>query len=212
MSSDKTLGNDTTGVWALDSDAAGCWSLERDADGIAWLTLDKPGTLRQRALEQRAASSSTACWRASNGSCHARWWYCSAKKSGFIAGADIREFTALTDEAAGYALIRRGQQVLDRLEALPCPSVAAIHGFALGGGLELALACRYRVAVGDERLSLGLPEVQLGIHPGFGGTVRSVRLLGVRAGHGADAHRQAGARRQRRCAADWSTGWSRSAS
>ena len=58
--------------------------------------------------------------------------------------------------------------------------MAAIHGFALGGGLELALACRYRVAVGDERLSLGLPEVQLGIHPGFGGTVRSVRVAGVR--------------------------------
>jgi len=69
---------------------------------------------------------------------------------------------------------------LNRLEALPCPTVAAIHGFALGGGLELALACRYRVAVDDERLSLGLPEVQLGIHPGFGGTVRSVRLAGVR--------------------------------
>src|SRR6202011_938392 len=59
-------------------------------------------------------------------------------------------------------------------------TIAAIHGFALGGGLELALACRYRVAVEDERLSLGLPEVQLGIHPGFGGTVRSVRLVGVR--------------------------------
>ena len=70
--------------------------------------------------------------------------------------------------------------MLDRLEALPCPTVAAIHGFALGGGLELALACRYRVAVGDERLSLGLPEVLLGIHPGFGGTVRAVRLAGVR--------------------------------
>src|SRR5581483_10388072 len=71
--------------------------------------------------------------------------------------------------------------VLDHLEALRCPTVAAIHGFALGGGLELALACRYRVAVADERLSLGLPEVQLGIHPGFGGTVRSVRLVGVKA-------------------------------
>ena len=70
--------------------------------------------------------------------------------------------------------------MFDRLEALPCPSVAAIHGFALGGGLELALACHYRVGVNDERLALGLPEVQLGIHPGFGGTVRSVRVAGVR--------------------------------
>ena len=77
--------------------------------------------------------------------------------------------------------MRAGQAVLDQLEDLPCPSVAAIHGFALGGGLEFALACRYR----DRRpttlsLSLGLPEVLLGIHPGFGGTVRSVRLIGVR--------------------------------
>src|SRR5207237_1221761 len=85
----------------------------------------------------------------------------SAKKSGFIAGADIREFTGITDAASGYELIHRGQEVLNRLSRLPCPSVAAIHGFALGGGLELALACRYRVGVADDRLSLGLPEVQL---------------------------------------------------
>ena len=81
---------------------------------------------------------------------------------------------------AGYALIRAGQAVLDQLERLPCPSVAAIHGFALGGGLELALACRYRDRRRRCKLSLGLPEVQLGIHPGFGGTVRAVRLIGVR--------------------------------
>ncbi|HXP67226.1 MAG TPA: 3-hydroxyacyl-CoA dehydrogenase NAD-binding domain-containing protein, partial [Steroidobacteraceae bacterium] len=64
---------------------------------------------------------------------------------------------------------------------LPCPSVAAIRGFALGGGLELALACTYRVGADDAALSLGLPEVMLGIHPGFGGTVRGVQLIGVRA-------------------------------
>jgi 3-hydroxyacyl-CoA dehydrogenase / enoyl-CoA hydratase / 3-hydroxybutyryl-CoA epimerase len=70
--------------------------------------------------------------------------------------------------------------VLQALEYLPCPSVAALHGFALGGGLELALACTYRVGADDAKLSLGLPEVLLGIHPGFGGTVRAVRLIGVR--------------------------------
>jgi 3-hydroxyacyl-CoA dehydrogenase/enoyl-CoA hydratase/3-hydroxybutyryl-CoA epimerase len=102
----------------------------------------------------------------------------SGKKSGFIAGADVKEFTGIKNVEAAYRLVRAGQEVLNRLEALACPTVAAIHGFALGGGLELALACRYRVAAGD--LSLGLPEVQLGIHPGFGGTVRSVRLVGVR--------------------------------
>ena len=105
----------------------------------------------------------------------------SAKPSGFVAGADINEFTKLGSIDEAFDLVRRGQKAFDALEALPCPTVAAIHGFALGGGLELALACRHRVALGDERLSLGFPEVQLGIHPGFGGTVRSVRLIGVRA-------------------------------
>ncbi len=156
------------------------WKLERDAEGIAWLTLDKPGTSANvlsaavlveldellAVLEQDRPRGAVLL---------------SAKKSGFVAGADIKEFTGLTDESSGYQLIHRGQQVLNRLAALPFPTVAAIHGFALGGGLELALACRYRVAVGDERLSLGLPEVLLGIHPGFGGTVRSVQVAGVRA-------------------------------
>jgi 3-hydroxyacyl-CoA dehydrogenase/enoyl-CoA hydratase/3-hydroxybutyryl-CoA epimerase len=159
--------------------SARSWKLERDAEGIAWLTLDKPntsanvlsaGVLREldevlAALEQDRPRGAVLL---------------SAKKSGFVAGADIKEFTGLTDEASGYQLIHSGQQVLNRLAALPFPTVAAIHGFALGGGLELALACRYRVAVGDERLSLGLPEVLLGIHPGFGGTVRSVQVAGVR--------------------------------
>ena len=105
----------------------------------------------------------------------------SAKPSGFIAGADIKEFVKIRSPEAGYELVRAGQSVLQKLEDLPCPSVAALHGFALGGGLELAFACTYRVGADDAALSLGLPEVLLGIHPGFGGTVRSVQLIGVRA-------------------------------
>src|SRR5580693_3904540 len=104
----------------------------------------------------------------------------SGKASGFIAGADIKEFVQIRSPAEGYALVRAGQSVMQQLEDLPCPTVAAIHGFALGGGLELALACTYRVGADDAALSLGLPEVLLGIHPGFGGTVRSVQLIGVR--------------------------------
>jgi 3-hydroxyacyl-CoA dehydrogenase / enoyl-CoA hydratase / 3-hydroxybutyryl-CoA epimerase len=163
----------------MNDTSAASWKLERDAEDIAWLTLDKPDTSANvlsggvlgeldgllAALEQQLPRGLAVL---------------SAKKSGFIAGADIKEFTALGDEADAYQLIHAGQQVLNRLAALKCPTVAAIHGFALGGGLELALACRYRVAVGDERLSVGLPEVLLGIHPGFGGTVRSVRVAGVR--------------------------------
>ena len=104
----------------------------------------------------------------------------SAKKSGFVAGADVREFSELEDEAQAVEMVRDAHRVFAALESLPCPTVAIIDGFALGGGLELALACRYRVGVKGEKFSIGLPEVMLGIHPGFGGTVRAVRRAGVR--------------------------------
>ncbi len=155
------------------------WKMERDGQGIAWLTLDKPetsaNTLSQQVMRELDALLQSLARTPPRGVIIK-----SGKASGFIAGADINEFTTLANAAAGYELTRAGQLTFERLERLPCPTVAAIHGFALGGGLELALACRYRVAVGDERLQLGLPEVQLGIHPGFGGSVRAVRLLGVR--------------------------------
>jgi 3-hydroxyacyl-CoA dehydrogenase/enoyl-CoA hydratase/3-hydroxybutyryl-CoA epimerase len=155
------------------------WRFERDAAGIAWLTIDKPGTsanvLSSAVLTQLDDLLATLERDPPKGVV-----LISAKKSGFVAGADIKEFTGLTDEASGYRLIRGGQDVMTRLASLACPSVAVLHGFALGGGLELALACTYRVGADDDRLSLGLPEVMLGIHPGFGGTVRSVRIAGVR--------------------------------
>jgi len=163
----------------MSTDAARNWSLEKDADGIVWLTLDKPGT-SANVLSSGVLAELGGLLAPLEQSPPRAVVVISAKKSGFIAGADIREFTGITDAESGYGLIHAGQEVMNRLAALPCPSVAAIHGFALGGGLELALACRYRVGVGDERLSLGLPEVQLGIHPGFGGTVRTVQLIGVR--------------------------------
>ena len=159
--------------------ASGSWTLARDAEGLAWLTIDKPGT-SANVLSSGVLAELDGLLAALERDRPRGVVVISAKKSGFIAGADIREFTGITDAASGYELIHRGQEVLNRLSRLPCPSVAAIHGFALGGGLELALACRYRVGVADDRLSLGLPEVQLGIHPGFGGTVRSVRTVGVR--------------------------------
>ncbi|MBP6514257.1 MAG: enoyl-CoA hydratase/isomerase family protein [Steroidobacteraceae bacterium] len=154
------------------------WTLEQDADGVVMLGLDKQGsstnTLGREVmteLNERLAEIERLKPRAVV--------LYSAKRNGFVAGADISEFTGLSTSAAAYELIRSGQQVLDRLEALPCPTVAAIHGFALGGGLELALACRHRVAASDGSVSLGLPEVFLGIHPGFGGTVRAPRLIGA---------------------------------
>ncbi|SVC60790.1 uncharacterized protein METZ01_LOCUS313644, partial [marine metagenome] len=104
----------------------------------------------------------------------------SGKSNGFIAGADVNEFPDIDSEELAYDLVRRGQRIFDALQQLPCPSVAVINGFALGGGLELALACNYRLATASDERTLGLPEVQLGLHPGFGGTIRAVNLLGVR--------------------------------
>jgi 3-hydroxyacyl-CoA dehydrogenase/enoyl-CoA hydratase/3-hydroxybutyryl-CoA epimerase len=163
----------------MNDTASGSWKLERDSDGIAWLTIDKPGS-SANVLSGGVLTELDALLAALEKDLPRAVVVISGKRSGFVAGADIKEFTGISDAAGGYQLIHRGQQVLNRLGSLPCPSVAAIHGFALGGGLELALACRYRVAVADERLSLGLPEVLLGIHPGFGGTVRTVRVAGVR--------------------------------
>ena len=154
------------------------WRSEDDADGIRWLSLDKAesttNVLSRRVLgELRDLVEAIAADPPSGVVIR------SAKDSGFILGADITEFEHVTGIEEAEALAREGQALFARLEALPCPTVAAISGFALGGGLELALACDYRVAAQGYERSIGLPEVQLGIHPGFGGTVRSVRLLGA---------------------------------
>jgi len=103
----------------------------------------------------------------------------SAKTSGFIAGADIKEFAEFDAKGNVNDAIRRGQQVFQRIAELPCPTVAAIHGFCMGGGTEIALACRYRVASSDASTRIGLPEVKLGIFPGWGGSVRLPRLVGA---------------------------------
>jgi 3-hydroxyacyl-CoA dehydrogenase/enoyl-CoA hydratase/3-hydroxybutyryl-CoA epimerase len=163
----------------MTTSATGAWVLERDADGIAWLSFDKPGS-STNVLSRDVLLELEAHLVTFNGSPPRGVVIRSAKKSGFIAGADVREFTQLTSPEQAFELVRAAQRILDHLESLPCPTVAIIHGFALGGGLELALACRYRVGVRGDSFSIGLPEVMLGIHPGFGGTVRAVRRAGVR--------------------------------
>jgi len=154
-----------------------CWREEIDAEGIVWLTLDKPdasvNTLSSSVLEELGQIIADVAKRSPHGVVLR-----SGKASGFVLGADVKEFTTLKSVDEARALVERGHRVLANLESLPCPTVALIEGFALGGGLELALACRYRVGVNDDRLTLGLPEVMLGIHPGFGGTVRAVKTLG----------------------------------
>ena len=103
----------------------------------------------------------------------------SAKDKGFIAGADIREFQVFDAKGTIGDSIRRGQSVFQRIATLRFPTVAAIHGFCMGGGTEISLACRYRIASNDPSTRIGLPEVKLGIYPGWGGSVRLPRLIGA---------------------------------
>ncbi|OOG61203.1 3-hydroxyacyl-CoA dehydrogenase [Rhodanobacter sp. B05] len=103
----------------------------------------------------------------------------SAKASGFAVGADIREFVEYAKQDTVRENIEHGQRVYEALARLPCPTVAAVHGACMGGGTELILACRQRIAVDDDKTRIGLPEVMLGIHPGWGGSARLPRLIGA---------------------------------
>ncbi|HVJ38450.1 MAG TPA: 3-hydroxyacyl-CoA dehydrogenase NAD-binding domain-containing protein [Stenotrophomonas sp.] len=103
----------------------------------------------------------------------------SAKANGFIAGADLKEFQEYDRRGTVNDAIRRGQSTFQKLAELPCPTVAAIHGFCMGGGTEIALACRYRVASDDPSTRIGLPETKLGIFPGWGGSARLPNLIGA---------------------------------
>ncbi|MGB3271697.1 MAG: 3-hydroxyacyl-CoA dehydrogenase NAD-binding domain-containing protein [Xanthobacteraceae bacterium] len=148
--------------------------LARDEDGIAWLVFDRAGesanTLSAEVLEEFDAVL-TELERERPAGLVIR----SAKPSGFIAGADVNAFRGAADAHAVEAEIRRAHAVVDRFEALRSPTVAVIHGFCLGGGLEIALACTARIAIAGARF--GFPEVMLGLHPGLGGTVRFTRLV-----------------------------------
>ncbi|RMG51880.1 MAG: hypothetical protein D6717_12455, partial [Gammaproteobacteria bacterium] len=154
------------------------WKTETDAQGIHWWRIDVAdkgaNVLGRAVIEELEQLVVAASHEPPTGIV-----ITSAKDSGFIAGADVHEFTRIEDEDQALELIRRGQGLMDRIEALPCPVVALINGFCLGGGLELALACDWRIALDDPKTRIGLPEVKLGIHPGFGGSVRSIETIGV---------------------------------
>ncbi len=154
------------------------WRRETGADGVCRLVLDKAAS-GANTLSHEVMVELDAVLRGLAAAPPRGLVISSAKATGFILGADVKEFTTIASAAEGTRLAAEGQLILTRLADLPCPTVAAIDGFALGGGLELALACDYRVAVRGYERNIGLPEVQLGIHPGFGGTVRLVRLLGA---------------------------------
>ena len=161
--------------------AATNWRFEVDFESIGWLTIDTPkspvNTLSRLSIteletillrvEDLIASGEVVGLVIQSG-----------KDSGFIAGADVTEFDSMSDPAVLPEALKRAHAVMDRIERMKAPVIAAIHGFCLGGGLELALACGYRIAVNDDKTRLGFPEVNLGIFPGFGGTGRSIRQAG----------------------------------
>ncbi|MDE2065657.1 MAG: enoyl-CoA hydratase/isomerase family protein, partial [Bradyrhizobium sp.] len=150
------------------------FKLTRDADGIAWLLFDRDGA-SANTLSAEVLSEFDAVLAALESERPAGLVIRSAKASGFIAGADVNEFRGATDSAAVEAQIARAHAVIDRLEAVKFPTVSVIHGFCLGGGLEVALACQSRIAISDARF--GFPEVMLGLHPGLGGTARFTELI-----------------------------------
>ncbi|MBU1337163.1 MAG: enoyl-CoA hydratase/isomerase family protein [Alphaproteobacteria bacterium] len=157
------------------------WSFHRDVENLGWLTINTPGapvnTLSREAITELEQLVSRFEALAQTGEL-AGVILLSGKDSGFIAGADVSEFDAMSDFSVLPEALRRTHALFARIEALKIPVVAGIHGFCLGGGLELALACHYRVAVNDDKTRIGFPEVNLGIFPGFGGTGRSIRQAG----------------------------------
>ena len=157
------------------------WRFSIDQEGIAWAVFDREGervnTLGRRAIEELGTIVAKAEeLAASNGI--KGLVFISGKPSSFVHGADIREFDSFQGEEQVRAAITQVTEVLDRLEKISLPTVAAIHGMCLGGGLELALACHWRIADRDEATRVGFPEIKLGIFPGFNGTVRSIRQAG----------------------------------
>ncbi|MGB5327365.1 MAG: 3-hydroxyacyl-CoA dehydrogenase NAD-binding domain-containing protein [Gammaproteobacteria bacterium] len=152
------------------------WHSHCDEDGILWLTLDMQNSdtnvLSVSVLEQLDSLIDQV-----NSNLPKAVIFRSGKAKGFIAGADVKEFLEVTSTQEALIMIKRGQTLFARIEALPCPTVALIEGFCMGGGTELALACDYRVALDDAVTRIGLPEVKLGIHPAYGGLVRATAIV-----------------------------------
>lgn len=152
------------------------WQSQSDDDGILWVILDQQNTdtnvLSVSVLEQldellnqiEANPPKAVVFR-------------SGKAKGFIAGADVKEFLDVTSIQEALIMIKRGQTLFGRIESLSCPTVALIEGFCMGGGTELTLACDYRVALDDRSTRIGLPEVKLGIHPAYGGLLRTTAMM-----------------------------------
>jgi len=154
------------------------WQLEARKDGILILSLDRKdssvNTLCQSVLNELDNLLERMAFAPPKGLIIR-----STKKAGFIAGADIAEFAEFDAKGTVLDAISNGQNIFQGITELPCPTVALIHGHCMGGGTELSLACNARVASDDASTRIGLPEVKLGIYPGWGGSVRLPRLVGA---------------------------------
>lgn len=154
------------------------WHIESDANNITWLGFDreneKVNTINHEVLDEL----NNVIQEVSKDKLIKGLVIYSKKEKGFIAGADVKAFSEFTERAEASEFLRKGQAVFAKLESLQMPTVAMINGFCMGGGLELALACDYRIATSEDDTRLGLPEVMLGIHPGWGGLIRLPRLIG----------------------------------
>jgi len=156
------------------------WNLTRDAHGIAWMRLDTAGASMNK-LSAEVLAEFSAQLDEFDLKPPAGMIIQSAKDSSFIAGADVEEFKVLDKPQQAQEIIARGWHLFNRLAAVPYPTLSLIRGICLGGGLEISLACRYRIAVDEPATRLGLPEVLLGIVPGWGGMMRLPRLIGPQA-------------------------------
>ncbi|HFQ4984508.1 TPA: fatty acid oxidation complex subunit alpha FadJ [Vibrio vulnificus] len=155
------------------------FNLKIDEQNIAWLGIDVPNE-KMNTLQAAFADEMKAFFAQLKDSSGLKGLIVhSLKPDNFVAGADVRMLEACKTAPEAEALARQGQELFQQLSDLPYPVVAAIHGPCLGGGLELALACDFRVCSDDDATRLGLPEVQLGLLPGSGGTQRLPRLIGL---------------------------------
>jgi 3-hydroxyacyl-CoA dehydrogenase/enoyl-CoA hydratase/3-hydroxybutyryl-CoA epimerase len=152
------------------------WHWEKDQDGLAWLTFDKQGestnTFSREALEELSRTLTAIQLESPKG------LIIRSAKDGFIAGADVQEFTRFKSGTEALAFVKLGWDVFQQLYELPFPTTALVNGFCMGGGVELALACRYRVALDDPKVRFALPEVMLGIMPAWHGVQWLPKLVG----------------------------------
>ena len=153
------------------------WRLRREDTGLAWLDLDKADA-SANVLSAEVMREFASVLDALDAAPPKALVIASAKPAGFIAGADIEEFSGLDSVLAARALVERGWKLFNRLAAVSYPTLALIRGHCMGGGLELALACRYRIVVDEPGTKLALPEVMLGIVPGWGGMLRLPQIVG----------------------------------